>query len=77
MGRDWHFCKMVGFRIDPEDLEPLIVFAKEKRVTVSFLAKKMFLEGFARWRKGEFNPEITREGQRRYPASATAMRAGE
>jgi len=77
MDRDWHFCKMVGFRLDPEDLEPIMVLAKEQRVTVSFLVKQMFLEGFSRWRKGEFNPVISREARRRYPASATAMRAGD
>jgi hypothetical protein len=74
---DWHLCKSVGIRVDPEDLEVLEVFAKEKRVTISHLVKQMFLEGFARWSKGEFNPEITRAAKRRYPASHTAMRAGE
>ncbi len=70
---DYHFCKMVGFRLDPEDLGPILVLAKKEKVSVTHLIKQLFLEGFARWQAGEFNPEITRAARRRFPASSTAM----
>lgn len=70
---DYHFCKSVGFRLDPEDLEPILLLAKKERVPVTHLVKQFFLEGFARWQSGEFSPEITRAARRRFPASSTAM----
>jgi hypothetical protein len=77
MNQDWHLCKGVFFRVDPEDLEVLEVFAKEKRVTITYIIQQMFLEGFERWRKGEFDPNITRVAIRRYSRSVTAKRAGD
>ncbi len=74
---DWHLCKGVFFRVDPEDLEVLEVFAKENKVTITYLVQQMYYEGFRRWSAGEFDPDITRVAKRRYPRSMTAKRAGD
>lgn len=61
----------VHFRISQEEYEAMVVYGKEQKITVSYIAHELLALGFDAWRKGA-NIKITNRAKRRFPKSKTS-----